>query len=81
MICDRSLRPSSFAFLLRCWERRIGLRLNEHLRAFDPVEEEISLRLRPNDHLEAPCQRMTSHRSLVLAVHTHLGSASQRAGA
>ena len=32
-------------------------------RAFDPVKE-ISLRLYPNDHLEAPEKRMTSYRSL-----------------
>ena len=79
MSSDRSLRPSSL-FLLGCWERRIGFRLHADVRAFDPVKE-ITRRLFPNDHLEAPCLRMTSYRSLVLAVHAHLGSASQREGA
>lgn len=69
MVCERSLRPSSLLDLLRCWERRIGLRLDKFVRAFDPVKE-ITRRLFPNDHLEAPFWRMTSHRSLVLAVHT-----------
>jgi len=67
MFCDRSLRPSSFV-LRRCWERRIGFKLDRLFRAFDPVKE-ITRRLLQDNHLEAPSYRMTSYRSLVLAVH------------
>lgn len=62
MACERSWRPS-FLALLGCWERRIGFRLDRLFRAFDPVKE-ITRRLFPNDHLEALCHQMTSHRSL-----------------
>ncbi len=59
MTCERSglLMP------YRCWERRIGSRLDRKCRAFDPVEE-INLRLLPNDHHEARLAPVTSHRSL-----------------
>ena len=80
MSSDRSSHPTSFLVLLGCWERRIGFRLHVDFRAFDPAKE-ITRRLFPNDHLEAPCQRMTSYRSLVLAVHALSGSAFQCEGA
>jgi len=59
MACERLWR----LMLVRCWERRIGFRLNVVARALDPVKE-ISLRLFPNDHLEALYQQVTSYRSL-----------------
>ena len=59
MRCERS----GASMLLECWGRRIGIRLDEHLRAFDPVKE-INSRLFPNDHLEARLWPVTSYRSL-----------------
>lgn len=56
---ERSMRP----MLLRCWERRIGFRLDVNSRALDPVQE-IRRRLLPNDHPEARFWPVTSHRSL-----------------
>ena len=49
--------------LLRCWARRIGCRLDRHLRALDPLKE-ITRRLPPNDQLEARLASVTSYRSL-----------------
>ena len=49
--------------LLWCWARRIGCRLDCHLRAFDPVKE-ITRRLPLNDQLEARLASVTSYRSL-----------------
>ncbi len=60
MHCERS----RFLILLRSWERRIGFRLYELSRAFDPVRE-ITLHLFPNDHPEAWVAALTSNRSLV----------------
>jgi len=60
MGCERPKRP----MLLGCWERRIGCRLDAHLRAVDPVKE-INSHLLPNDHPEARLRPVTSHRSLV----------------
>lgn len=48
---------------VRCWERRIGRRLDVESRAFDPVKE-INSRLLPNDQLEARLWPVTSDRSL-----------------
>jgi hypothetical protein len=52
-----------FVALLQRWARRIGCRLDWHLRAFDPVKE-ITRRLSPNDQLEARRASVTSYRSL-----------------
>ena len=71
MFCERSSRLMLLD-LLECWERRIGFRLDLFFRAFDPVKE-ITRRLFPNDHLEARLFPVTSHRSLVLAVHALAG--------
>ena len=52
----------------RCWERRIGDRLDAWIRAIDPVKE-LTSRLLPNDHHEARPRLApwpaTSDRSLV----------------
>lgn len=55
---------SKFLILIWSWERRIGFRLYELSRAFDPVKE-ITLHLFPNDHPEARLVPVTSNRSLV----------------
>lgn len=60
MPCERSRIP----ILLWIRERRIGFRLFELARAFDPVKE-INLHLFPNDHPEARGLPLTSNRSLV----------------
>ena len=57
---ERPKRPMPY----RCWERRIGFRLDAQGRAVDPVKE-INSRLLPNDHHEARLRPVTSHRSLV----------------
>lgn len=49
--------------LLWRWARRIGCRLDWHLRALDPVKE-ITRRLPLNDQLEARFWPVTSYRSL-----------------
>ncbi len=59
MACERSRFPMAY----RCWERRIGCRLDAIFRAFDPVKE-ITRRLYPNDQLEARWLPATSDRSL-----------------
>jgi len=59
MRCERSLLLA----LLRCWERRIGFRLDFDLGRFDPVKE-ITRRLYPNDQREARLRPLTSNRSL-----------------
>ena len=48
---------------VRCWERRIGNRLDAQNRAVDPVKE-INPRLFPNNQLEAWLWPVTSDRSL-----------------
>lgn len=58
MVGDRPGRP-----MLRGWARRIGCRLDNKFRAFDPVKE-ITRRLPPNDQLEARFWPVTSYRSL-----------------
>ena len=59
---------SKFLLLYKCWERRIGSRLDALHRAFDPVQE-INSHLLLNDHLEACAEfrlrLVTSYRSLV----------------
>ena len=59
MRCERS----STQRRVKCWERRIGCRLDYQFRAFGPVTE-INPRLLPNDQLEARHQPVTSYRSL-----------------
>ena len=60
MVCERPNLPGLIEFR----ERRIGDRLDERRRAYDPVEE-INRRLSLNDHLEAGCLTpVTSNRSL-----------------
>ena len=59
MRCERS----SAQRRVRCWERRIGRRLDAQSRAFDPVKE-TNPRLLPNDQLEARRRPVTSYRSL-----------------
>ncbi len=65
---------SILRILLRCWERRIGFRLNCHLGHYDPVKE-INSSLLPNDHLEARFAfwriLVTSYRSLVWPFTPH----------
>lgn len=68
MPCERS----RFPILLWSWERRIGFRLFELARAFDPVKE-INLHLFPNDHPEAWVLAATSNRSLVWPFTPHPG--------
>lgn len=63
---------SKFPILLGFWERRIGFRLYELARAFDPVKE-ITLHLFPNDHPEARLAPVTSNRSLVWPFTPHSG--------
>ena len=59
---------SKLSMRYRCWERRIGDRLDAWTRAFDPVKE-LTSRLLPNDHHEAWPRLapwpVTSYRSLV----------------
>ncbi len=59
---------SKLSILLRCWERRIGSRLNCRVGHCDPVKE-INSSLLPNDHHEARFAflrlSVTSYRSLV----------------
>ncbi len=55
---------SKLPLRVKCWERRIGSRLNASRRAIDPVQE-INSSLFPNDHLEARLEPVTSYRSLV----------------
>ena len=59
MRCERSC----ILALIRCWERRIGCRLDGLLGQFDPVKE-ITCRLYPNDQREARYVSVTSYRSL-----------------
>lgn len=67
MPCERPCFP----ILLRYRERRIGDRLDASDRAIDPVKE-ITLRLSPNDHLEAGCYAsLTSDRSLAWPFTPH----------
>ena len=68
MPCERS----KFLILLWSWEGRIGFRLYELFRAFDPVKE-ITLHLFPNDHPEAWAVPVTSNRSLVWPFTPHPG--------
>lgn len=70
----RGDRPWRLMLLWR-WARRIGCRLDWHLRAFDPVKE-ITRRLPPNDQLEARCKPVTSYRSLAGPFTPVSGSAS-----
>ncbi len=62
----------------RCWERRIGSRLNCHVGHCDPVQE-INSSLLPNDHHEARFAflrfSVTSYRSLVWPFTPHRGNA------
>ncbi len=64
MACERLM----LSMLYKCWERRIGSRLDASCMAFDPVEE-INSHLLPNDHHEARPVfvhwPVISHRSLV----------------
>ena len=48
---------------VKCWERRIGDRLDGESRALDPGQE-INPRLFPNDPGEARSEPVTSYRSL-----------------
>jgi hypothetical protein len=64
MFGERLILPTRARSGYRCWERRIGFRLDRICRAFDPVEEN-NRRLFPNDPHEAQCNLVTSHRSLV----------------
>jgi len=59
MGCERSCLLA----LIRCWERRIGCRLDCFLGPCDPVKE-ITRRLYPNDQPEARFLSVTSYRSL-----------------
>jgi len=70
MACERL----KLLMLYKCWERRIGSRLDASCRALDPVKE-INSRLLPNDHLEARSMfahlLVTSYRSLVWPFTPH----------
>lgn len=59
MLCERPKRPMISILSGEADRFQAG----SLFRAFDPVEE-ISLRLFPNDHLEAPVKLVTSYRSL-----------------
>ena len=72
MACERLM----LSMLYKCWERRIGSRLDASFRALDPVKE-INSHLLPNDHLEAEAMfahcLVTSNRSLVWLFTPYLG--------
>ncbi len=72
MACERLKLP----ILYKCWERRIGSRLDARGRAIDPVKE-INSHLLPNDHFEALSMFahgwVTSYRSLVWPFTPPLG--------
>ena len=83
MSCERLMLPIYCADCVMDWKRRIGIRLDRKLRAYDPVKE-INSHLIPNDHLEALLLHlsawMTSYRSLVRPLTPLWVSASQRKG-